>query len=233
MDIDEVKAAVGKQAVSRYVKSGMKLGLGTGSTAVWAIRRIGELLSDGSLTDIRGVATSSQSVMEAQKQRIPLRSLNDPEIDGALDLTIDGADQVDDALRVTKGGGGALLVEKIIAYASDQVVFVVDEGKVVEHLGLSFPVPVEVVPEARVSVTHAMEDLGAQVEVRMALRKMGPVITDNGNILLDLHFDSPFDVVKMESELNLIPGVVENGLFTRCSPAVLVGKIDGTIQTRP
>jgi len=233
MDIDEVKAEVGKQAVSRYVKSGMKLGLGTGSTAVWAIRRIGELLSRGSLTDIRGVATSSQSVMEAQKQRIPLRSLNDPEIAGALDLTIDGADQVDDKLRVTKGGGGALLVEKIIAYASDQVVFVVDEGKVVEQLGLSFPVPVEVVPEARVSVTRAMEDLGARVEVRMAVRKMGPVITDNGNILLDLHFDSPFDVVKMESELNLIPGVVENGLFTRCSPAVLVGRKDGTIQTRP
>ena len=181
MNTERIKEQVGSQAVDDFIKSGMKVGLGTGSTAVWAVRRLGELLSKGTLKDILAVPTSSQRIMECQNLGIPLRSMYDPEIAGELDLTIDGADEVDSSLFCTKGGGGALLIEKIVAYCSKQFIIVVDENKIVTNLGLKFPVPVEVVREARVPATKAMEQREAHVEVRMALKKMGPVITDNGN----------------------------------------------------
>lgn len=231
MNQDELKRLVGTAAADRYVRSGMRLGLGTGSTAVWAVRRVGELYREGALRDLLAVATSTQTVYECQLLGIPLRSLNDPEISGELDLTIDGADEVDPLLRLTKGGGGALLIEKIVAYASKRFVAAVDDSKLVKHLGVKFPVPVEVVREARVPVTKALAALGAKVEVRMAVRKMGPVITDNGNILLDIRFPSPVDPGALEREINLIPGVVENGLFTRIAPVVLAGHPDGTVET--
>ena len=230
MNQDELKVLVGTQAVDTYIESGMKVGLGTGSTAVWSVRRLGELLKEGTLSDILAVATSSQTIIECQKLGIPLRSIGDPEIDGQLDVTIDGADEVDSSLRCTKGGGGALLIEKIVAYSTRTFVIVVDESKLVDHLGLSFPIPTEVVPEARVPAARRMEKLGASVEVRMAVKKMGAVITDNGNYLLDLSFKKPFDPGEYESLLNDIPGVVENGLFTRVRPIVLVGKIEGTVS---
>ncbi len=230
MDTEQIKERVGSRAVDDYVTSGMKIGLGTGSTAVWAVRRLGELLAKGALKDILAVPTSSQTIMECQDLGIPLRSVNDPEVSGELDLTIDGADEVDSSLFCTKGGGGALLIEKIVAYSSKRFIIVIDENKIVSNLGLKFPVPVEVVREARVPATKAMEHLGARVEVRMALKKMGPVITDNGNIILDIRFDGPIDPMEMEQELNHIPGVVENGLFTRIKPIVLVGTTSGKVQ---
>jgi ribose 5-phosphate isomerase A len=230
MNQDELKVLVGGHAVDTYVESGMKIGLGTGSTAVWAVRRLGELLKEGTLSDILAVATSSQTIIECHNLGIPLRSIGDPEIDGELDVTIDGADEVDSSLCCTKGGGGALLIEKIVAYASKRFIVVVDESKIVQDLGLTFPIPTEVVPEARVPAARRMEKLGAAVEVRMAVRKMGAVITDNGNYLLDLSFTKPFDPSEYETLLNDIPGVVENGLFTRIRPVVLVGKKDGTVS---
>jgi len=227
---DEVKQLLGREAVDRYVKKGMKIGLGTGSTAVWAVRRLGELLKTGKLSDILAVSTSSQTIIECQKLGIPIRSINDPEIDGVLDLTIDGADEVDHDLNCTKGGGGALLIEKIVAYASKKYVIIVNKEKIVEHLGITFPIPLEVIPEARVPVIRAVEALGAKPEVRMAVKKMGAVITDNGNILIDAAFSSPVDPEEYEGILNRIPGIVENGFFTKIKPDVITGSSDGSIE---
>jgi ribose 5-phosphate isomerase A len=232
MDQGEMKELTGRRAVETLVKSGMKLGLGTGSTAIPAVRHIGALLARGELRDILAVPTSFQTTIECEKLGIPLFSLNSREIGGSLDLTIDGADEVDPNLYCVKGGGGALLVEKITAYASRAYAIVVDETKLTDGLGRGFPVPVEVVGEARIPVTRALEGLGAEVVLREALRKAGPVITEHGNILLDIRFGEPIDPAALEDEINRIPGVVENGLFTRFRPVVFTAHMDGTVEVR-
>jgi ribose 5-phosphate isomerase A len=232
MDKQEMKELTGRRAVEALVKSGMKLGLGTGSTALPAVRCIGALMKQGKLRDIRAVPTSLQTVMECEKWGIPLFSLNSREIGGVLDLTIDGADEVDRQNRCVKGGGGALLIEKIVAYASAAYAIVVDESKLVENLGLAFPVPIEVIGEARTPVILALQRLGAEVELREALRKAGPVITEQGNLLLDIRFKDPVEPPDMEAALNQIPGVVENGFFTRLRPSVFIAHADGTVETR-
>jgi ribose 5-phosphate isomerase A len=230
MDADEIKKQVGFAAVDEFAKTGMKIGLGTGSTAVWAVRRLGELLRAGKLKDIRAVATSSQTELECQDAGIPLRSLNDPEIGGSLDLAIDGADEVDENLNLTKGGGGALLIEKIVAYSAKKFVVVVDSSKLVKNIGLAFPIPTEVLREARVCAAKAFAGLGAEARVRMAVKKMGAVITDNGNILLDLKFSRAFDPGEMEILLSRIPGVLGNGVFSRNVTEVMAGYPDGRIE---
>ena len=221
----QMKEAAGRAAVDALVQSGMKLGLGTGSTAIHAIRRVGELLAEGKLKNICAFATSFQSEIECEKLGIPLFPLNSRELSGRLDLTIDGADEVDPLGRLIKGGGGALLIEKIAAYASASYAIVVDESKLVENLGIQFPVPVEVVPEARLTAALALEKFGAQVMLREAVRKAGPVITDHGNLILDIRFKEPQDTVLLEAELNRIPGVVENGFFTGPADRILVPKV--------
>ena len=227
-----MKEAAGKSAVDTLVKSGMKLGLGTGSTAIYAVRRIGELLAQGGLRDISVFATSFQTEIECERLGIPVYSLNSRELSGGLDLTIDGADEVNQQNYLIKGGGGALLFEKLAAYSSSLYAIVVDESKLKEYLGMGFPVPLEVVPEARVQTARALEKFGAAVIIREALRKAGPVITEHGNIILDIRFGSPVDPVVMETELNKIPGVVENGFFTGKPPVVFVAYSNGTIETR-
>jgi ribose 5-phosphate isomerase A len=228
----QMKEAASRAAVDSLAKSGMKLGLGTGSTALCAIRRIGELLAQGVLRDICAFATSFQSGMECERLKIPCYPLNSPELSGSLDLTIDGADEVDPQNRLIKGGGGALLIEKIGAYVSGIFAIAVDGSKVADSRGAGFPVPVEVVPEARVTVTRALESLGAQVTLREAMRKAGPVITEHGNVILDIRFAAPVDPTVMEFEINHIAGVVENGFFTRKHPAVYIARSDGTIEIR-
>jgi ribose 5-phosphate isomerase A len=227
-----MKAAAAKTAVDEMVKSGMKLGLGTGSTAIHAVRRVGELLSQGTLRDIRAFATSFQAEIECEKLQIPFFSLNSRELSAGLDLTIDGADEVDPQNRLIKGGGGAHLIEKIAAYASAEYAITVDESKLTERLGGGFPVPVEIVPEARAQVTKALEKLGANVIIREAVRKAGPVITEHGNLILDIRFNSPIDPQLMETEINIIPGVVENGFFTRKPPVVFIARSNGTVERR-
>jgi len=227
-----VKEAAGRAAVDALVKNGMKLGLGTGSTAVYAIRRVGELVTQGVLRDICVFATSFQSEMECEKLGIPFYPLNSRELSGGLDLTIDGADEVDPQNRLIKGGGGALLTEKIAAYASASYAITVDESKIVNSLGTGFPVPVEVVPEARVSAGRALEALGTQVTLREALRKAGPVITEHGNLILDIRFSKPVDPEATEHEINQIPGVMENGFFTRIRPAVYIGRLNSAVEVR-
>jgi len=232
MEQTGMKEAAGRAAVDALVHSGMKLGLGTGSTAIHAIRRVGELLACGKLRDISAFVTSFQSEIECEKLGIPFYPLNSRKLAGTLDLTIDGADEVDPQGRLIKGGGGALLLEKIAAYASAAYAITVDESKVVGALGAGFPVPVEVVPEARVSAGRALEQLGASVMLREAVRKAGPVITEHGNLILDIRFAAPVDPVAMEGEINRIPGVVENGFFTRIVPVVFIALSNGTMEVR-
>lgn len=232
MDQKAMKELVGRSAVERYVKSGMRLGLGTGSTAMPAVRRVGELLRDRLLSDIKVVPTSFQTVMECERWGIPLYSLNSREIGGRLDLAIDGADEVDPLNRCVKGGGGALLVEKIIAYNAERFVVVVDESKLAERLGDSFAVPVEVVTEARIPVSRALESLGAVPTLREALRKAGPVITEHGNLILDCRFPAPVDPAELEAAIAVIPGVVESGFFAKIRPAVVVARSDGSLEYR-
>ena len=227
-----MKEAAGRAAVDDLVKSGMKLGLGTGSTAVHAVRRVGELLAQGALRDISAFATSFQTEIECEKLGIPFYTLNSRVLSSGLDLTIDGADEVDPQNFVIKGGGGALLIEKIAAYASSLFAVIIDESKLTERLGQGFPVPVEVVPEARIQAARALDKLGASVNLREALRKAGPVITEHGNLILDIRFGSPIDPSIMETELNQIPGVVENGFFTRNPPVVYIARSNGSIETR-
>ena len=227
-----MKAAAGRAAVDALVHSGMKLGLGTGSTAIHAVRRVGELLAQGTIRDISAFATSLQTEIECERLGIPVYPLNSRELSGTLDLTIDGADEVDPQNRLIKGGGGALLIEKIAAYASSAYAITVDESKVVASLGSGFPVPVEVVPEARVSVTRALESLGATVMLREALRKIGPVITEHGNVIVDIRFASAVDPAEMERTINTIPGVMENGFFTRIRPVVYIARSDGSVEAR-
>jgi ribose 5-phosphate isomerase A len=171
----QMKEAAGRAAVDDLVKSGMKLGLGTGSTAIHAIRRVGELLAQGALKDISAFATSFQSEIVCEKLGIPFYTLNSRELAAGLDLTIDGADEVDGQNYLIKGGGGALLIEKLAAYASALYAITVDESTLALHLGMGFPVPVEVIPEARVQAARSLEKLGAASALREALRKAGQI----------------------------------------------------------
>jgi len=230
--ISSAKEAAAKAAVDELVKDGMKLGMGTGSTAIHAIRRVGELLRRGNLKDICAFATSFQSEIECQKLGIPVYPLNSRELSGCLDLTIDGADEVDPQNCLIKGGGGALLIEKIAAYNSSAYAITVDESKIVNTLGTVFPVPVEIIPEARVTTIRALEKLGASVSLREGVKKAGPVITEHGNMILDIRFVSAVNPMEMEAEINHIPGVVENGFFTRIKPMVFIAYSNGTVLER-
>lgn len=240
MEQNAVKEMVAKEAVKSLVKSGMKLGLGSGSTAIHVVRYLGELLKKGTLKDIIAVSTSFQASIECENMGIPLFTLNSNEIGGSLDLSIDGADEVDPKGRLIKGGGGAMLLEKIVAYASASYAVVVDESKIVDELGLAFPLPVEVIAEARVPVSLALGKLGADIELRQAMRKAWPVITDKGNLILDIRFREAPDPVALEAEINHIPGVVENGFFTgpayggkvNWRPDIFIGFSNGKVERR-
>lgn len=229
-DTNDVKKALGREAVDRFVVDGMKLGLGTGSTAIWAVRRVAERLREGSLRAVRAVTTSLQSELEARGLGISVGSLNDADMATGLDLTIDGADEVDGAHNSIKGGGGALLMEKIVAYASRRFIIIVDEAKLSARLCDRFAIPVEVAAAAMATASRALVAMGGSVSLRQAVRKAGPVVTDLGNLLLDVTFSSPFDPREMEDALKRIPGVLEDGLFTKKTPELLVGYADGRME---
>ncbi len=230
MDEQELKQQLGRRAVDDFVRSGMRVGLGTGSTAIHAVRRLAEKLNSGELDNVACVATSSQTEMECEDLGLPIYSLNHAHIGAMLDVTIDGADEIEPSGSLCKGGGGALTLEKIVAYNSKRMVIVAEERKYVAELGKTFPISVEVVREARVTATRALEAMGGSVTLRMAQRKMGPVITDNGCIILDTLFAHSFDAVALERELNAVPGVLENGLFTGRQYTVYLAKPDGSLR---
>lgn len=239
MTVEDQKKLVAIHALDdlvaqKILRSGMKVGLGTGSTAMPAVHRLAQLLSEGKLSGIRAVSTSFQTTIACEELGIPVFSLNSREIGGYLDLVIDGADEVDPENNLIKGGGAALLLEKIVAYNAERFVVLADESKAVRDLGTRFPLPVEVIPEARISVTEKLFRLGATAAVRYGVKKAGPVITDNGNIILDCLWvpNAKVDPRKMEIAINEIVGVVENGFFTKIRPTVYLAHADGTVERR-
>ena len=224
------KKAAGDRAVEDLVKPGMALGLGTGSTAFWAIKKAGELFRAGHLPNLLVVPTSFDTELLCQHEGLPVRTLGDPAIDGVLDLYLDGADEIDPDLNCIKGGGAAQLQEKIVCSASRKFVLIADETKAVPHLGTKFPVPVEIHSLARIPVIRACEALGAVATLRYGKGKMGPVITDNGHFILDLVFSQPVDSTLMERQLKLIAGVLEVGLFPGRASMAYLGQADGTCR---
>jgi len=230
MDTEEVKGLLGVRAVDTLVESGMKLGLGTGSTAVHAVYRVGELLRNGSLEKIVAVPTSFQTMVACQEAGISLTTLNDPAVDGRLDLTVDGADEVDPNWNLIKGGGAAMLIEKIVAEAAERYCIIVQSSKLSSRLGEKAPVPVEIVPEALLTASRRLEALGGEVQLRMAVRKAGPVISDHGNLVLDVGFPESFDPQILERQIMGIPGVTAHGIFTRPVNDLFVGYPDGGVE---
>ncbi|MGQ4556408.1 ribose-5-phosphate isomerase RpiA [Halobellus sp. GM3] len=216
---DDQKRRAGERA-AELVEDGDVVGLGTGSTAAYAIRAIGRRVADG--LDVRGVPTSFDSRALARESGIPLRSLEET---GEIDLAIDGADQIDTALHAIKGGGAAHAREKIVDAAADRFVVVADPSKAVETLDRA--VPVEVLPDAHTAVERDVAALGGEPALRRAERKDGPVVTDNGNLVLDCEFGPIDDPNALAAALSGVPGVVEHGLFVDLVDAAYVGTDDG------
>lgn len=206
---------------AEYVKDGDVLGLGTGSTTHYFIEAVGKRIAEEGIS-VMGIPTSFQSLLLAKEWNIPITSLEENDID----LAVDGADEVDGDFNLIKGGGAAHTREKIVDYAAKKFYVIVDESKYVDSLG-AFPVPVEVIPEASRTVMQALEDMGANPEIRMAERKDGPVITDNGNFVIDAKFEKIESPAHLEIDLNTIPGVVENGIFSNMVDKVIMGTKDG------
>jgi ribose 5-phosphate isomerase A len=219
--VDEQKRAAAHRAVEEFVRSGMVVGLGTGSTAIHATRRIGELLATGELHDIVGVPTAVETADAARAVGIPL--LGD-DVAWSVDVTIDGADEVVPNLDVIKGGGGALLREKLVAQTSAFEVIVVDESKRSKVLGTSFALPVEVVEFGLATTVRAVEHLGAKVVVRGG---DAPFRTDQGNLVLDCDFGPIGDPAALAMVLSAHAGVVEHGLFLGLANALVVAGPDG------
>ncbi|MCP9809795.1 ribose-5-phosphate isomerase RpiA [Cyanobium sp. HWJ4-Hawea] len=227
---DRMKQAVAEAAIEQ-IRDGMVLGLGSGSTAALMIRALGAKLQRGELKDIVGVTTSFQGEVLAAELGIPLQSLNAV---NRIDLAIDGADEVDPSLQLIKGGGACHVQEKLVARRAERFVVVVDSTKLVDTLNLGFLLPVEVLPGAWRQVQAELQELGGVAELRMAVRKAGPVVTDQGNLVLDVKFGGGIgDPEGLEKEINNLPGVLENGLFVNLTDQVLVGEIvDGVPGVR-
>jgi len=201
------------------------IGLGSGSTVAIFASKLGERIESGKV-DISVVPSSYQAYQLAVEFNIPLTNLD---INPELLLTIDGADEVDKELNLTKGGGGALFQEKVVASASKKLVIIVDETKLVEKLASRFLIPVEVLPFSLGVVRKTITKMGIEPVVRQAQKKMGPVVTDNGNFIIDLKFPKPIDnPAQVAIDLKMIPGVVETGLFIGMTDEVHVGTEDGS-----
>ncbi|MCB0665104.1 MAG: ribose-5-phosphate isomerase RpiA [Saprospiraceae bacterium] len=211
------------EAATGLVESGMTVGLGTGSTAYWSIMKLGEKVKMG--LEIKCIATSTESEQLARKLEISIVDFTQVH---KLDVTIDGADEVDPQLNLIKGGGGALLREKIVAAASVKLVIVVDQSKIVSQLG-AFPLPVEVIPFGIEVTRRKIELLGCRTHLRTD-REGSPFHTDNGNLILDCSFGKIENAEIIEQQLNMIPGVVENGLFLRMADQVFIGYENGEVK---
>ena len=222
---EEAKKRVAFEAV-RHVEDGFVVGLGSGSTAAYVIQDIGRLIRQDGL-QVLGVPSSSQAMLLAVRSGIPLTTLDEHP---SLDLAIDGADEVDKKLNMIKGGGGALMREKIVASAAKKVVIVADETKLVEKLGTTFRVPVEVLPFALATVSMGIKELGGKPLLREGKGKVGAVVTDNGNYIVDVDFGPIDDAEELNQGLKFIPGVIETGLFMNMADIVYLGKKDGIIK---
>lgn len=215
------KENAGRMAAD-FIRDGMVIGLGTGSTVAFTMDQIALKIKDG--LHIIGVPTSIQTAMKARDRGIPLASLDDVT---RIDITIDGADQIDPQLRLIKGRGAAQVRERCVADASDHLIIVADESKLCEQL--TGPVPIEVIPFALGHVIRRLEEFGGNVVVREGVKKDGPVLSDNGNIIIDYQCEPIEDPLQFESFLNNIPGVVGCGIMAEFSPmmTVIIGEKDG------
>ncbi|MBC6300544.1 ribose-5-phosphate isomerase RpiA [Listeria booriae] len=218
------KQIAGEKACE-FIEDGMVVGLGTGSTAYYMIQKLGGRVAEG--LQVTGVVTSKATEKLAKERNIPLMDLNDV---GEIDLTIDGADEVDGSYRGIKGGGGALLFEKLVAHASKKSIWVVGEDKVVETLG-AFPLPVEVVPFGYKQVERQLEERGYKPELRH-FEDGSIYLTDSQNYILDLHIQAIENPEELNDWLNNLPGVVENGLFLNYASSIVIGYSDGHAEVR-
>ncbi|GMH20321.1 hypothetical protein Nepgr_022162 [Nepenthes gracilis] len=233
---DELKKIAAYKAVE-YVESNMVIGLGTGSTAKHAVDRIGELLLQGKLKSIIGIPTSKKTHEQALSLGIPLSDLNSYPV---VDLAIDGADEVDPSLNLVKGRGGSLLREKMVEGACKKFIVIVDESKLVDHLGGSgFAIPVEIVPFCwkftAAGLMKLFDDIGCRAELRTCPEKNGkPFVTDNGNYIVNLYFQHDIGDLKAASDAILrLPGVVEHGMFLDMATTVIVaGELGVTIKNK-
>lgn len=220
------KEVAGRRA-AELVEDGMTVGLGTGSTVLFVLERLAERIREGRFR-IRGVPTSLDTERKARERGIPLATLDEV---ASIDLTIDGADEIDAAFQMIKGGGGALLREKVVASISRREAIVVGEDKLVVRLGASFPLPIEIVPFARGPIERLVRSLGAEPVLRT--RDERPYVTDNGNWILDARFASGIaDPRALERRLALVPGIVESGLFVDLAHVMVIGRADGTCEVR-
>lgn len=225
-DQNRMKKLAGEKAVDEYVKDGMTVGLGTGSTAYYVILRVAELVRQG--YDLRCVATSVASEKLALENGITVVDLNDV---NHVDVTIDGADEIDPKMNLIKGLGGALLREKIVAAASVQEIIVADESKLVEKIGTRVSLPVEVLPFGHVRTAYGLKRQGCEPVLRMNGEK--PYVTDGGNYIYDCRFDGGIEYLSFkESAIDAIPGVVECGLFVNMAAAAVIAHRDGSVEIR-
>ena len=224
MNTENLKKIAAEKATAN-VKSGMIVGLGTGSTVYYALLKLGATVREG--LDIVGIPTSAGTEEIAIAQQIPLTTLASHP---TIDLTIDGADEVDAHLNLIKGGGAALVREKIIANASKRILIVVDESKVSHVLGTTFPLPVEIVKFGWEATQTEVNRICGRSVLRLTSPQDGsqqPLITDNGNYILDCHFDGIPEPEQVELQLNNIPGVVENGIFVNRADKIIIGTPSG------
>ncbi len=221
-NLDHEKESAARASL-RFVQDGQIVGLGTGSTAAYAVRFLGEKVREG--LKIKGIPTSARTRELAASLGIPLTTLDEFQ---QIDVTIDGADEIDPRLRLIKGGGGALLREKIVASASKRVVIIADSGKQVQALG-KFPLPVEVVPFAQAVVLKKISALGTAVKLRQSADGK-PFVTDEGHHIMDCSFGRIADPPELARALSAMPGVVEHGLFIGLASVALIGKGDEVIE---
>ncbi|MBL4629344.1 MAG: ribose-5-phosphate isomerase RpiA [Roseicyclus sp.] len=229
--IDKAKYVAARRAVE-FVEDGMRVGLGTGSTAAWLVRCLGELVREEGMV-ITGVATSTRTADLAREVGVNVKTLDEVRW---LDLTIDGTDEYDPNLNLIKGGGGALLHEKVVATASDQMIVIADMTKQVDTLG-AFPLPVEIIPFGWQTTKALIEEMLSNLDVlgrSASLRLSGtePFRSDEGNFILDLHLRRIALPAQLSLVLNQIPGVVENGLFLDICDILVIGNADGTVEVR-
>jgi ribose 5-phosphate isomerase A len=229
---DEAKKVVGYHSIDQFVESGMVVGLGTGSTAKFAVERLGQKLKSGELKGIIAIPTSEATKLQAIECQIPITTLNEI---SSIDVAIDGADQVDKNFNLIKGGGGALLREKMVEMSSKKFVVIVDDSKLVDSLGPGFPLPVEITPFCyehtirQIESLSSLRDTGCRGVLRVGKVSNNLVdgteiaVTDNGNYIVDLHFTEPLvDPELVDQQLNHLVGVVEHGLFIQMASLVLV-----------
>ncbi|GAB4136773.1 MAG: ribose-5-phosphate isomerase RpiA [Planctomycetota bacterium] len=225
--MSDAKAAkrAAARAAADLVQSGMRIGLGSGSTFLFALERLAERIRDEKL-DVAGVPTSSGTEQAARRLSIPLIGPDDVD---TLDLAIDGADEIDPRRNLIKGGGGALVREKIVAASAHEMLVVADEGKLVEVLGKSFPLPIEILPFGRTQTIRRIEATGCEARLRTA-ESGEPFVSDNGNPIVDCRYEGIDDPAMLHDVLAAIPGVVESGLFVGMAGRVFVGSMDGEVR---